>query len=91
LNGKFGPYAKHGKVNATLPKDRDPAETTLEEAVELLAAKSGKGGAKKVAKKRAEKSAKPAANKAKTATNKAKTAAKSKKAVKAEPVEETVG
>jgi DNA topoisomerase-1 len=91
LNGKFGPYAKHGKVNATLPKDRDPAETTLEEAVELLAAKSGKGGAKKVAKKRAKKSAKPAANKAKTATNKAKTAAKSKKAVKAEPVEETVG
>ena len=91
LNGKFGPYAKHGKVNATLPKDRDPAETTLEEAVELLAAKSGKGGAKKVAKKRAKKSAKPAANNAKTATNKAKTAAKSKKAVKAEPVEETVG
>ena len=91
LNGKFGPYAKHGKVNATLLKDRDPAETTLEEAVELLAAKSGKGGAKKVAKKRAKKSAKPAANKAKTATNKAKTAAKSKKAVKAEPVEETVG
>ena len=91
LNGKFGPYAKHGKVNATLPKDRDPAETTLEEAVELLAAKSGKAGAKKVAKKRAKKSAKPAANKAKTATNKAKTAAKSKKAVKAEPVEETVG
>jgi DNA topoisomerase-1 len=91
LNGKFGPYAKHGKVNATLPKDRDPAETTLEEAVELLAAKSGKGGAKKVAKKRAKKSAKPAANKAKTATNKAKTAVKSKKAVKAEPVEETVG
>ena len=51
---------KHGKVNATLPKDRDPAETTLEEAVELLAAKSGKGGAKKAAKKPAKKSAKPA-------------------------------
>jgi DNA topoisomerase-1 len=89
LTGKFGPYAKHGKVNATLPKDRDPAETTLEEAVELIAAKSGKGGAKKAAKKPAKKAAKPAAAKTKTAT-KAKTAGKSKKADKVEPVEETV-
>ena len=84
LTGKFGPYAKHGKVNATLPKDRDPAQTTLEEAVELLAAKSGKGGAKKATKKPAKKAAKPAASKSKPA-------GKTKKIVKAEPVEETVG
>jgi DNA topoisomerase-1 len=41
-SGKYGPYVKHGKVNATLP-DKDMIGTvTLEEAVELLAAKSGK-------------------------------------------------
>ena len=41
-SGKYGPYVKHGAVNATLP-DSDKAETlTLEEALEILAAKTGK-------------------------------------------------
>jgi DNA topoisomerase-1 len=47
-SGKYGPYVKHGKVNATLP-DKDAIGTiTLEQAVALLAAKSkkGKGGFK---------------------------------------------
>ncbi len=45
-SGRYGPYVKHGKVNATLP-DKDAIDTvTLEEAVELLAAKAGKGKAK---------------------------------------------
>ena len=40
--GRYGPYVKHGGVNATLP-DRDRVDAvTLGEAVELLAAKSGK-------------------------------------------------
>lgn len=42
-NGRYGPYVKHGKVNATIPPSADPAKLTLEEAVELLAAKSAKG------------------------------------------------
>jgi topoisomerase IA-like protein len=38
--GKYGPYVKHGKVNATLP-DKDAIDTvTLEEAITLLNAKS---------------------------------------------------
>ena len=42
-SGRYGPYVKHGKVNATLP-DKDAIDTvTLEEALELLAAKSKKG------------------------------------------------
>ena len=42
-SGQYGPYVKHGKVNATLP-DKDAIDTvTLAEAVELLAAKSKKG------------------------------------------------
>ncbi len=42
-NGRYGPYVKHGKVNATIPPSADPAKLTLEQAVELLAAKSAKG------------------------------------------------
>jgi DNA topoisomerase-1 len=51
LSGRYGPYVKHGKVNATLPKDRDPEQITLLEAVELLAARAAKGPAKKPARK----------------------------------------
>jgi DNA topoisomerase-3 len=40
--GRYGPYVKHGAVNATLP-DKDGMDAlTLEDAVALLAAKSGK-------------------------------------------------
>jgi DNA topoisomerase III len=40
--GRYGPYVKHGGINATLPdKDRVDA-VTLGEAVALLAAKAGK-------------------------------------------------
>jgi hypothetical protein len=42
--GRFGPYVKHGGVNATLP-DRDKVESlTLAEAVTLLDEKAGKLG-----------------------------------------------
>ena len=42
--GRFGPYVKHGGVNATLP-DRDKVDAlTLAEAVTLLDAKAGKQG-----------------------------------------------
>ena len=42
-SGRYGPYVKHGKINATIPPSADPAKLTLQEAVELLAAKSAKG------------------------------------------------
>src|SRR5690606_20885804 len=76
--GRFGPYVKRGKVNASLPKDLSPADVTLEQAIELLDAREatlaekgegGKGGKKAAAKKA---TAKKAATK-KTATTKAAT------------------
>jgi DNA topoisomerase-1 len=47
-SGRYGPYVKHGKVNATLPDQEMIGTVTLEEAVELLDAKAkkGKGAAK---------------------------------------------
>ncbi|MCB9193359.1 MAG: type I DNA topoisomerase [Flavobacteriales bacterium] len=34
--GRFGPYVKHGKTYANIPKGEDPASVTLERGVELL-------------------------------------------------------
>jgi DNA topoisomerase-1 len=37
FEGRYGPYVKHGKVNASLPKDTSVESLTLEEALELIA------------------------------------------------------
>jgi DNA topoisomerase-1 len=64
MNGRYGAYVKWGKINATLPKDVEPADLTMEQAVELLTEKAGKKAParKAAAKKPAAK--KPAAKKA---------------------------
>jgi DNA topoisomerase-1 len=46
LSGRYGPYVKHGDVNATLPRAKDPATLSLNEAVELIAERIAKGPAK---------------------------------------------
>ncbi|OYX01320.1 MAG: DNA topoisomerase I [Caulobacter vibrioides] len=51
LSGRFGPYIKHGDTNANVPKGKDPAAITLEEALALIAERAAKGGGKKPAKK----------------------------------------
>ena len=43
-SGRYGPYVRHGKINATLPKHLTPDAVTMEAAVELLTAKIAKGG-----------------------------------------------
>lgn len=89
MEGKYGPYVKHGSTNATLPKDTDIESYTLEEAVALVAEKSGKAPKKKkAAASKAEKPAKKAAAKkpaAKKASTAKKPAAKKPAAKKAAP------
>ncbi|WP_442577432.1 type I DNA topoisomerase [Mesorhizobium sp. ASY16-5R] len=47
-DGKYGPYVNFAKVNATLPKGKDPASVTMEEALVLIAEREAKtGGGKK--------------------------------------------
>jgi DNA topoisomerase-1 len=78
MDGRYGPYVKWGKVNATLPKGTDPAEVTPELAVQLIAEKQAKSGKKAPAKKSAKASGKGAT--AKGASG--KKASSSKKAAK---------
>jgi DNA topoisomerase I len=70
-SGRYGPYVRHNKVNATLPKDVTPESITLDEALSLLAARAAKGPVTKRGKTGTKKAAKEAAPKAtakKTAT-----------------------
>ncbi len=76
--GRFGPYVKHGKLYASVPKDVDPETVTLEEAITLLAEKAAKAGVKKpAAKKSAAKKASAKKSRAKKAKAKKATAKKS--------------
>ena len=43
-DGNYGPYVNFDKVNATLPKGKDPMSVTLDEAVAMIAEKAAKGG-----------------------------------------------
>lgn len=49
MPGRYGPYVKWEKVNATLPKDRAPEDITLDEALELIALKAATKSKKKPA------------------------------------------
>jgi DNA topoisomerase I len=87
--GRFGPYLKHGKTNASLPKGVPPEEVTVEQAVQLLAerakaakpAKRGAARARKPAGKAAAPKREPAAKA--TETGKAAKPAKTARPAKA--------
>ncbi len=78
-DGRYGPYVNHGKINATLPKDKEPTSVTMEEAIEMIAAKAAKSGKKPARKKAAPKKKAPAKKttaKKKSPTNKTPAATK---------------
>jgi DNA topoisomerase-1 len=43
MDGRYGPYVKWGKLNATLPNGADGSALTMDDAVQLLSAKASKG------------------------------------------------
>jgi DNA topoisomerase-1 len=88
MAGRYGPYVRWGKVNATLPKSVSPDTVTLEQALAIVAERIEKTGGKKPARKAAGKASAPkkAAPAKKAAARKAaakspgKTPAKARKA-----------
>jgi len=84
MDGRYGPYIKHDKINATIPRDTDPQSVTLEQAIEWIAAKAAKGPKKKPKKKTKKKAAKKKTTKKKTSKKKSakKKTAKKKSAQK---------
>ncbi|SMP21980.1 type I DNA topoisomerase [Shimia sagamensis] len=59
MDGRYGPYVKWEKVNATIPKEIEVKDVTMEQAMEWIVEKAGK----KPAKKKAAAKKKPAAKK----------------------------
>ena len=47
MDGRYGPYVKWAKINATIPKEIDPNTVDLEKALELLEERISKAGKKK--------------------------------------------
>jgi DNA topoisomerase-1 len=82
-DGKYGPYVNWEKINATLPKGKDPQSVTVEEALALIAERAAKAPAAKARKAPTKKAATAAkADGAEKKTAKPKAKAKPKAAAK---------
>ncbi|WP_031552739.1 type I DNA topoisomerase [Parvularcula oceani] len=82
LDGRYGPYVKHQKTNATIPKGTKPEDVTLEQAVELIREREAKAPAKKAKKATKKKTTKKKATKKKATKTAAKKTATKKTAAK---------
>ena len=83
--GRYGPYVNWGKVNATLPKGKDPQSVTVEEALALIVAKGGKASSRKSLSKAKSASKSTSKSTSKSAAKAEKPAAKAAKTSKAKP------
>lgn len=88
-NGPYGPYIKHGKVNASLPEGSKVDDITMEAAVKALAEKAGskakskRGASKTTAAKKSESNGSTAkGTKTSTTAKKTSTAKKTTKSTK---------
>jgi DNA topoisomerase-1 len=81
MKGKYGPYVKWEKINATIPDTIEIDDLTMEQAVELIDERAEKAGKKKPSAKKKAAPKKKAAAKKKPA---AKKKAAAKKAAKKE-------
>jgi DNA topoisomerase-1 len=81
LAGRYGPYVTDGETNASLPKGLPAEQCSLEQALELLAARAASGGGRKKIVKRGSKKAasKPAAGAKAAPTKKTAKTAKTAK------------
>ena len=73
LTGRYGPYIKHNKLNASIPNRFDPKTITIEEALELLEKKAQKKKAKKKSKTPTKRKKKATTTRKKKSTNTKKT------------------
>jgi DNA topoisomerase-1 len=82
-DGRYGPYVKHGDINASLAKDESVENFTLQQALNLLAAKEAAGGGKSSSKsKRSTKTAAKSETETEKKTAKKTTAKKETTATK---------
>ena len=93
FDGPYGLYVKQGKVNASLPEGTTADTITLEQAVELLAAKAAtaKGKGRKPAARASTKTSKPAAKASTAKASTAKSAAAKAPAAKKPPATTKTG
>jgi DNA topoisomerase-1 len=82
MNGRYGPYVKHGDINATLPRGTTPDTVTLSQAIALIAERAAVAPKKKVTRRTGAATTKTTAAKKATAATKT-TAAKSTKTASA--------
>ncbi len=80
MEGRYGPYVKWEKINATIPKGTEPADVTMEMAVELITERAAKSGKKKALAKKKAPAKKAAAKKPAAKKPATKKAAPKKKA-----------
>jgi DNA topoisomerase I len=75
--GRYGPYVKHGEVNASLPKGVEPEAFTLDEAIPLLAEREAAGPPAKKGRRGGRPTGKTASRTTRAAKAPAKSASKS--------------
>jgi DNA topoisomerase-1 len=91
MKGKYGPYVKWEKVNATIPSEIEPEDLSIDQAVQLIEEKLAKSPAKRKAATKKKPAAKKKAAPKKAAAKKPaakKAPAKKATAKKAAPTEE---